>query len=62
MFDSYENEDGTRKSGYGKYYGLGSDEQPNNHHSTTRDFEHIIRYEDGIKSDFVMASSSLPVK
>ena len=61
VFDSYEKEDGTRKSGYGKYYGLGSDEQPRNQNSTTGEFEHAIRYDDGIKSDFVMASSSLPV-
>ena len=61
VFDSYEKEDGTRQSGYGKYYGLGYDEQPRNQNSTTGEFEHAIRYDDGIKSDFVMASSSLPV-
>ncbi len=46
VFDSYEKEDGTRKSEYGR---IG------------QRFEHFIRYEDGIKADFVMASASVPV-
>ena len=28
---------------------------------TNEAFEHVIRYEDGIKSDFVLASCSVPV-
>lgn len=59
VFDSYEKEDGTRKSEYGRYgrteSGDSASEQDN------EAFEYIIRYEDGIKSDFVLASSSVPV-
>jgi len=59
IFDSYEKEDGTRKSEYGRYgrlkYG-GSEKNPEN-----EGFEHIIRYNDGITSDFVLASCSVPV-
>jgi NTE family protein len=61
IFDSYEKEDGTRKSVYGKYYGSEFDEQSKNHNSNNGEFEHVIKYEDGIKSDFVLASSSVPV-
>jgi NTE family protein len=61
IFDSYEKEDGTRKSVYGKYYGSEFDEQSKNHNSNHGEFEHVIKYEDGIKSDFVLASSSIPV-
>jgi predicted acylesterase/phospholipase RssA len=60
IFDSYEKEDGTRKSEYGKYGRLKPDSSAN----VSEDkwgFEHIIRYDDGIKSDFVLASSSVPV-
>jgi hypothetical protein len=59
IFDSYEKEDGTRKSEYGRYgrlkYG-GSEKNPEN-----EGFEHVIRYNDGITSDFVLASCSVPV-
>jgi NTE family protein len=60
IFDSYEKEDGTRKSEYGRYGRLKPDGSPN----ITEDeegFEHVIRYEDGIKSDFVLASCSVPI-
>jgi hypothetical protein len=61
VFDSYEKEDGTRKSEYGRYgrmkFADGSAKSQDNEEA----FEHIIRYEDGIKSDFVLASCSIPV-
>lgn len=60
VFDSYEKEDGTRKSEYGRYgrvkFGsFGKD------HENTEGFEHVIRYDDGILADFVLASCSVPV-
>src|SRR5215469_577893 len=58
-FDSYEKEDGTRKSEYGKYGRLKGEDSANI--SEVEGFEHVIRYEDGIKSDFVLASCSVPV-
>ena len=51
-FDSYETEDGSRKSEYGKYITQnGKEVGP----------EHIIRYNDGITSDHVIASASVPI-
>jgi NTE family protein len=50
-FDSYAKPDGSRKTEYGKYIeqdGKGG-------------FEHIVRYDEGITSDHVMASGSLPI-
>jgi hypothetical protein len=62
VFDSYEKEDGTRKSGYERYGELGFDAQLEDQSSSNKwDFEHVIRYEDGIKSDFVLASCTVPV-
>src|SRR5215471_2048130 len=60
IFDSYEKEDGTRRSEYGKYGRLKHDSSA----KVSEDkegFEHVIRYEDGINSDFVLASCSVPV-
>lgn len=60
VFDSYEKEDGTRKSEYGRYGRLKfgrSGKDPGN----TEGFEHVIRYDDGITADFVLASCSVPV-
>jgi NTE family protein len=59
VFDSYEKEDGTRKSEYGRYgkVKFGRSEKDQN----TEGFEHVIRYDDGIKADFVLASCSVPV-
>ena len=60
VFDSYEKEDGTRKSEYGRYGRVkfgGSVKNPENNEK----FEHVIRYDDGIKADFVLASCSVPV-
>lgn len=59
VFDSYEKEDGTRKSEYGRYGRMKSDGSAKN--QDDEGFEHVIRYEDGIKSDFVLASCSIPV-
>ncbi|HET7283462.1 MAG TPA: patatin-like phospholipase family protein [Nitrososphaeraceae archaeon] len=60
VFDSYEKEDGTRKSEYGRYGRIkSSDGSVENQDNEA--FEYVIRYEDGIKSDFVLASSSIPV-
>lgn len=59
VFDSYEKEDGTRKTEYGRYGRVKSDGYSKN--SESKAFEHVIRYEDGIKSDFVLASCSVPV-
>src|SRR5215831_10709639 len=56
VFDSYEKEDGTRKSEYGRIKSDGSSKNQDN-----EAFEHVIRYEDGITSDFVIASCSVPV-
>ena len=60
VFDSYEKEDGTRKSEYGRYgrVKFGSFEKD---HENTEGFEHVIRYDDGILADFVLASCSVPV-
>ena len=51
-------EDGTRKSEYGRYGRIISDSSTKN--PECEGFEHIIRYEDGIKADFVLASCSVP--
>lgn len=59
VFDSYEKEDGTRKSEYGRFSRMKSDGSIKNQDNEA--FEHVIRYEDGIESDFVLASSSVPV-
>jgi len=51
-FDSYEKEDGSRKSEYGKYIVQDGKELG---------FTHIMRYKDGITSDQVIASASVPL-
>ena len=60
VFDSYEKEDGTRKSEYGRYGRINSSNSSVKNQDKEA-FEYVIRYEDGIKSDFVLASSSIPV-
>ena len=52
VFDSYETEDGSRKSEYGKYI---------THNGKEVGHEHILRYNDGITSDHVIASASVPI-
>ena len=59
VFDSYEKEDGTRKSQYGRYGNLKLGGGSTEHQR--KGFEHVIRYEDGIQADFVIASGSVPV-
>jgi NTE family protein len=51
-FDSYETEDGSRKSEYGKYIIQNGKEVGH---------KHIIRYNDGITSEHVIASASVPI-
>jgi len=59
VFDSYEKENGTRKSEYGRYGKIKSNGPAKN--PENEGFEHIIQYDDGINSDFVLASCSVPV-
>ena len=59
VFDSYEKEDGTRKSEYGRYGRVKSD--PEKDQENIEGFEHVIKYDDGIKADFVLASCSVPI-
>jgi NTE family protein len=51
-FDSYPTEDGSRKTEYGKYVVKENDEIG---------FEHVVKYDEGITADQVIASGSLPV-
>jgi NTE family protein len=51
-FDSYPTEDGSRKTEYGKYIVKGNEEIG---------FEHVVKYDEGITADQVMASGSLPI-
>lgn len=51
-FDSYPKEDGHRKTAYGRYI---------TRNGKDIGFEHVIQYDDGITSDQVMASGSLPI-
>ena len=51
-FDSYPKEDGTRKTGYGKFL---------SHKNKEIGFEHVVHYDKGITSDHVIASGSFPV-
>ncbi len=60
VFDSYEKGDGTRKSEYGRY-GILKHNGSANSCEESEGFEHVIRYKDGIRSDFVLASCSVPV-
>ena len=52
VFDSYEKEDGSRKSEYGKYIVKDGKEVG---------FAHTIKYNDGITADQVIASASVPL-
>lgn len=52
IFDSYPHDDGSRKSEYGRYI---------RKEGKDIGFEHVIRYDDGITSDHVIASGSYPV-
>jgi predicted acylesterase/phospholipase RssA len=54
VFDSYEKQEGSRKTEYGRY-------GPEFAHNGNEGFEHVIRYNNGIEVDFVLASGSVPV-
>jgi predicted acylesterase/phospholipase RssA len=54
VFDSYEKADGSRKTEYGRY---GQEFAYNGNEG----FEHVIRYNNGIEVEFVLASGSVPV-
>jgi NTE family protein len=54
VFDSYEKPDGSHKTEYGRY-GLEYS------HNGNEGFEHVIRYNNGIEVEFVLASGSVPV-
>jgi NTE family protein len=56
VFDSYEKEDGTRKTEYGRY-GSEFAKEPNDREG----YEHVISHLDGIEVDIVLASGSVPV-
>jgi NTE family protein len=60
VFDSYEKEDGSRKSEYGRYGRVQSGHSEKDPEDT-EEFEHVIRYDNGITADFVLASCSVPV-
>jgi hypothetical protein len=53
VFDSYAKEDGSRKTEYGRYLKQEDGKEIG--------FEHVIRYNDGITLDQVMASGCYPV-
>jgi NTE family protein len=53
VFDSYAKEDGSRKTEYGRYIRKEDGKEIG--------FEHVIRYNDGITLDQVMASGCFPV-
>jgi NTE family protein len=54
VFDSYEKADGSRKTEYGRY-------DMEFAHDGNEGFEHVIRYNNGIEVDYVLASGSVPV-
>jgi NTE family protein len=54
VFDSYEKPDGSHKTEYGRYGMKYS-------HNGNEGFEHVIRYNNGIEVEFVLASGSVPV-
>jgi NTE family protein len=54
VFDSYEKVDGSRKTEYGRY-------DMEYAHNGNEGFEHVIRYNNGIEVEFVLASGSVPV-
>ena len=51
-FDSYPKEDGSRRTEYGRFISQDGKEIG---------FEHVVRYDEGITSDHVIASGSFPV-
>jgi NTE family protein len=57
VFDSYTKEDGSRKTEYGNY----GPEFASRSSNENEGYEHVIKYDDGIQSDFILASRSVPV-
>jgi len=57
-FDSYPKKDGSRKTEYGV---SGLESGDNVEEEEEKGYSHMIRYDDGIKSDYVVASASVPV-
>jgi NTE family protein len=53
IFDSYEKKDGSRRSEYGKYFVQQDGREIG--------FQHLIKYDSGLRSEHVMASASFPV-
>jgi NTE family protein len=53
-FDSYPDKDGSRKTEYGRY-GTGFGE------GIKEEYEHVIRYNDGVRLEHVLASASVPL-
>jgi len=61
VFDSYAKEDGTRKSGYGRLIVEKGDKKDPGNNQKIIGYEHVIKYPEGITSDHVIASASVPV-
>ncbi|HEY7078263.1 MAG TPA: patatin-like phospholipase family protein [Nitrososphaeraceae archaeon] len=61
VFDSYEKENGIRKSGYGRFGKVKPLVNSPDYQVDQRDHEYVIRYDEGITSDFVLASCSVPI-
>jgi NTE family protein len=58
-FDSYVKEGGIRKSEYGNYYSLGSDD---NKPTTAKGYyKYVINYNEGVALDYAIASGSVPI-
>lgn len=53
-FDSYPDKDGSRKSEYGR-------DESRLGEGTKEEYKHLIRYDDGIRLEHVMASASVPL-
>ncbi len=60
VFDSYAREDGRRRAEYGRYI---VDKNFSYYYNDEKEigFEHVIRYDEGITSDHVIASAAVPV-
>jgi hypothetical protein len=62
VFDSYEKGNGIRKPIYGRYGNVKPQiDNSSEAQLVQHDHEHFIRYDEGITSDFVLASCSVPI-
>src|SRR5919199_5783208 len=52
-FDSYEKENGIRKTEYGEVLSINS--------TGKKRFEHVIRYDDGVRVEHILAGSAVPI-